>query len=182
MKKILLSATLLIAILSIVGYSLHKAYFTDLAARALASESMSEFIPKRILSRMDAFKKPIDNGTEAFLQEMHNSGISIDQIIAVIDNTSEEEAYNLLDAINHANPQTTNEIFDLIQMHLATGFDTEIFRGPFNKQLNMKQVQRVLFYANRNRKTHDVEFHTGKAIVKQLLLEKERELKKRKEQ
>lgn len=177
MKKILLSATLLIAILSIVGYSLNRDYLTDLAARAFVSESVHDLIPRRILGRMNAITKPIGHGTEAFLQEMHNAGITIDQIIAVVDNTSEQEAYELLDAINAAKPKTTDDVFNIMQEHLTTGFDSEVFRQAFNNHVTMKQVQKALFYANQNRKTHDVEFPTAKAIMKQLLLEKERAIK-----
>lgn len=177
-KRIALSVIVLLLVAGVSGYYLNKRWFANLATGLFVNEQTAALIPSRFHSRIHAIRKPLNKGTEAIVKEMHDSGITIDQLTAVIDKTSEKQAYDLLDEFNRTQPKTTNEVFSLLQDHLVTDFDSEILRKPFNEHLNMKQVKKAVFYLNQNRKTHDVEFATAKEIMKLILVEADRDFRK----
>jgi hypothetical protein len=66
--------------------------------------------------------------------------------------------------------------------HFSSDFDMEVFREPFNRYFEMKQIKKAISYANFNRKTNDVDIVTAKAILKQIILEKEKEVSESKNQ
>jgi hypothetical protein len=175
MRKILVSAIVLVLLLSLGGYYLCRVYFTDLIAGAFVSESLPGYVPKRIQSRIKAISIPLNKGTEAMLRKMHSADIPMEDILTILDNTSEEEAYSLLDELNSTRPKTPDEVFDIVKRYIHADFDVEVFRKPFKDHVDMKQVRKALYYANENRKTHDVDFLTAKAILKKILLQKEHE-------
>jgi hypothetical protein len=175
MRKFLLLVIVVMVVAGIGGYVFYRYYFTDFVARVIVTESVPAYIPKRMKSKIEAMSAPLNKGTEAMLSNMHHSQISIDQVLNVVEHTSEEQAYNLLDELNEAKPTHTDEVFDIAKKHVSADFDLEVFRQSFNDHVNMKQIRQAINYANLNRKTNDVEFTTAKAIVKKILLQKEKE-------
>lgn len=175
MKKIVIPVILVVALLCMGGYYLYHVYFPALVAHAFVTESMPGYVPKRIQTRIQAISVPINKGTEAMLQEMHASDISMEQIISVLDGIEEQKAYGMLDELNSKKAKTTNEVFNVARKHITADFDVEVFRKPFNDHVTMKQINVAIHYANQNRKTHDVDFVTAKAIIKKILLQKEKE-------
>jgi len=179
MKKIFLLAIVVISVL-VGGYYLYRTTLPDLVAKAVVSESLPDYIPKRIQIKIQAISVPLNKGTEAVIEEMHSSNIPMKEILSVVDKTTEEEAYRMLDEINSTRPETTNEVFDVGKKYISADFDVEIFRKHFNDHLSMKQVKTAINFANQNRKTHDLDFTTAKAIMKKILLEKEKEYNQKK--
>ena len=175
MKKMILPALLALAVVSFGGYYLYKTFITDMIAKTVTADSLPDYIPKRIQSRIEGIGAPINKGAEAMLRQMHTSGIPMEDILAVIDATTEEQIYALVDELNTVRPKTTDEVFTIAKKHLRTNFDPEVFRKPFNDHVTIEQIRKALFYASRNRKTYDLDFATGKAIAKKILLEKEEE-------
>jgi hypothetical protein len=175
MRKFFLLVVMLVALIAVGGFLLYKYYLTDFIANAIVSESVPAYIPKRMQSKIEAISKPLNKGTEAMLANMHHSQISIDQVVKVVETTSERQAYSLLDELNESKPTTTDEVFDITKKHVSADFDVEVFRQPFNDHVTMKQVRQAMNYANLNRKTNDVDITTAKAIVKKILLQKEKE-------
>lgn len=181
MKKVAIAGLVLVTALSVGGYYLYNALFTRAVAYALAADTVPAYVPKRFQARIQAISPPFNKGTEAVLNEMRNSGVSMTEILATIDGITEEDAYKLLDELNQVKPQTTNDVFSISKKHIHTAFDPEIFRQSFNNHVNMKDVEKALLLANKNRRTHDLDFETGKAVLKQILLEKEKEYRKKHE-
>ena len=179
MKKSVLAIVVIIPLVFVGGYYLYQTLLPELAARAFISQALPDYIPKRIQSRMHVISEPVSEGTEAMVHEMHASGIGIEKLIAVIDQTTEEQAYGLLDDLNNRKSKTPDQVFDVIVKHIAADFNVEVFRKPFNDHVTMKSVRKALYYANQNRKTHDLNFVTAKAIIKKILLEKEKEYKEK---
>jgi hypothetical protein len=176
MKKKFLVALVLLALLSFGGYHLfYKTLVTGMIADAVTADSLPDYIPKRIQSRIQGISKPINKGAEAMLKQMHTSDIPVEEMLSVIDATSDEQVYALVDELNSVRPRTTDEVFTIAKRHISAGFDAEVFRKPFNDHITMQQIRKALFYADQNRKTHDLDFATAKAIVKKILLEKEKE-------
>lgn len=175
MKKVILSAILIVSVLSIGGYFLYRFYITDFIAEAIVSESLPGYIPKRIQNKIEEIRAPLNKGTEGMLKNMRASHISMDQVLEVVDKTTEEQAYALLNELNKIKPKNTNEVFDVAKKHFTTDFDVEVFRKTFNDHIEMKQVRKAIFYANLNRRSKDVDITTAKVIVKKILLQKEKE-------
>ena len=176
MKKILLTVVVVVVALVVGGYLLYRSLMPKLVAEAVVSDSLPDYIPKRFQAKVEAIRAPLNQGTEAMLQTMHESDISLDQVLEAVDNISEEEAYAFLDDLNTSKPNDTNEVFNLAKKHFQTEFDPEVFREPFNRHLNMKQINNGIAYANLNRRTNEVDIATAKAIVKKIIIEKEKAL------
>jgi hypothetical protein len=175
MNKILLSVLFIACLLGLAGYSLYRYYFAELMANAIVNETLPPFAPKRTQNKIKEISVPLNNGTEAVLRRMHDSEISIDQVVKAIDNTTEEEAYDLLDDLNKAKPNNPNEVFDIAKRHLMVDFDIETFRKPFNDHVKMKDIRQAIQYANYNRKSKDIDFVTAKVIFKNIVIRKEEE-------
>jgi hypothetical protein len=175
MKKMILVALALLALLCVGGYYAYKTMITDMIADAVTAGSLPDYIPKRIQSRIQGISAPINKGTEAMLKQMHTSDIPVEEILAVIDATTEEQIYALVEDLDRVRPRTTDEVFTIAKKHISSDFDVEVFRKHFNDHITMQQIRKALFYANQNRKTHDLDFAMAKTIVKKILLEKEEE-------
>ncbi len=175
MKKIILSIVIILSIISIGGYFLYRFYITDFIAKTITAESVPAYIPRRMQNKIEEIRIPLNKGTEAMLQNMQASHISMNQVLEIVDNTSEAQAYTLLDELNSIQPKNTNEVFNIAKKHFTADFDLEVFRKPFNDHFDMKQLRKVIAYANLNRRSSEVDFNTAKAIIKKILLQKEKE-------
>jgi len=178
MKRIFVSMAIL-TLLAVGGYALYQAVMPGLIAEATTSESLSNYIPKRLKARMEAIKNPLNRGTEAMIEQMHASEIPLEKVLETVDNITEDQAYAFLDEVTSAQPGTTDEVFDIAKKHFNTGFDPEVFREPFNKHFEIRQIRNAVTYANQNRKFNDVELITAKAILKNILIEKDQEMGER---
>lgn len=168
---------MLTCLLAVTAFYFYTHYFADFVAEAVVADQLPSYIPKRMQAKIQALSKPINEGAEAMLVEMDSSDIPMEKVLSVIDRTNEKKAYSILDEINSMQPQTTDEVFDIAKRHVSTDFDIEIFRQPFNDHVDMKQVRKAIDFANQNRKTHDLEFNTAKAILRKILTQKEKEYK-----
>jgi hypothetical protein len=177
MRKRLLVTLLIVTLLSIGCYALYRILMPKLIARAVVSEAMPDYIPKRLQARMEAIRTPINGGTEAMVQKMHDSNIPLKEVLDAVDDITEDQAYEFLDEINQKKPSNTDQVFDLAKKHFVTRFDPEVFRKPFNEHFKMKQLNSALAYANMNRKYNDIDIVTAKAILKRIIIEKEREVR-----
>lgn len=175
MNKVLVTAIVLI-VLAFGGYSLYQILMPKMVAEAVVSESLPGYIPKRLKTRVESMRAPINNGAEAMMKKMHESNVSVDQVLEAVDDISEAQAYAFLDELNKREPKNTNEVFDVAKKHFSPTFDLEIFRQPFNQYFEMKQVKKAIAYANFNRKSNDVDISTAKAILKKIIIEKEKEV------
>lgn len=175
MKKVVY--TLLIASLFGLGvYVLYRAVMPKIIAEAVISDSLPGYIPKRLQTRVEAIKTPINKGAEAMLETMHRSDIPLEKVLETIDGITEKQAYSFLDEVNKTQPATTNDVFDLAKKHFPAEFDPEVFREPFNQHFTMKQIRNGLAYANMNRRSNDVDITTAKAILKKIIMEKDKEV------
>ncbi len=168
-----------LAVLAFGGYALYRAVVPDLIAGVTVSESLSNYIPKRLKARVEAIKNPINKGTEAMIEQMHASEIPLEKVLHTVDNITEDQAYAFLDEVTKTQPATTDEVFDIAKKHFPADFNPEVFREPFNAHFKIRQIRNAVEYANENRKFNDVELTTAKAILKNILIEKEKEIGER---
>lgn len=176
MKKSILIGFLVIGTIAGGIYYVYRTLVPELVAKAVLSEKVPEYIPKRILSKVEEIRTPINKGAGALIEKMHDSKIPVNDVIETVDKITEEQAYAFLDEINQSKPETTDEVFDLVTKHFPTTFNPEVLRQPFNEYFDVKQIRKLVVYANMNRTSKDVDFTTAKAIVKQIIIEKDREM------
>jgi uncharacterized protein (DUF433 family) len=175
MKKVIIYVLLFAGSLA-AAYLAYRSQVPDMVAKAVVSDSLPSYIPKRIQSRIQEISTPINEGTQAVILEMQTQGIPTEELMATIDQTSEEDVNRFLDELNSQEPNNIHQVFDIAKKHIQTDFNPEVLRTPFTDHVNMKQVRRMMKYAQDNRKTHDLNFETTKAILKKIILEKEKEL------
>lgn len=180
MKKLLIPV-LIVAVLGIAGYALYRSVMPELIAGAAVSDSLPSYIPKRLKARIESIRSPINKGTEAMIKQMHASEIPLKKVLQTVDNITEEQAYAFLDEVTRTQPETTDEVFDIAIKYFPAEFDPEVFRKPFNEHFKIKQIRDAVAYANQNRKSNDVELTAAKAILKNILIEKEKEVEERSE-
>jgi hypothetical protein len=175
MKKVLL-ILLTLSILCLGAYVLYRTIMPKIIAQAVVSDTLPDYIPKRLKTRVESMKTPINKGAEAMIQTMHHSNIPLEKVLETVDNITEDQAYAFLDEVNKTQPSTPNEVFDLAKKHFPAEFDPEVFREPFNQHFKIKQIRNALAYANMNRRSNDVDITTAKAILKKIIVEKEKEV------
>jgi hypothetical protein len=157
------------------GYIFYKYYFTDLVAEAIVSEDLPGFLPMRIRNKIKEAGAPLNEGASTFIKDMHTHDITIDQVLEALDNTTEDQAYALLDELDHTKLQSTDQVFDIAKKHFPVDFDPEAFRSLFNSRTDLKHIRKAMKYAKVNRQSKDIDLETGKAIIRKILLEKEKE-------
>lgn len=154
------------------AYVFYRYYFPNMMARAIVSKETPQYIPRRLMNKVDELRAPVNKGADEIVLEMKKNNIALEDVVQVIDNTSEANAREFLADLNASKPKTPNEVFDIAKKHIHADFDVEILRKPFVENVNMKAIRRAMSYANTNQRTKDLDIETGRAIAKQILIEK----------
>ena len=176
MKRFLLISLLVLMCVAAGGYYLYRSMMPEIIAEAMVSDNLPEYIPKRLQTRVEAMRKPINKGTEAMIERMHDSEIPMQKVLAAVDRITEEQAYAFLDEVNASNPSSTDDIFNLAKKHFPTDFNPEVFREPIKEHFEFSQIRGAIDYVNLNRISNDIDIATAKAIVKKIITEKEKEV------
>jgi hypothetical protein len=174
MKKVFVTLLILIGVLGLGAFVFYKVYFPGFMAEVVTGKEIPPYIPRRMQNKIEAIRAPLNNGTSKFVKEIYKADIPMGKVIDVIDEIKEGEANALLQELNQTKPQTTNEVFNIIKKHLPENLDIEVFRKPFNEHFTMNTIRQAIAYANTNRKAKTLDFETTKAIVKQIVEEKEK--------
>jgi hypothetical protein len=161
-------------ILGTSAFVFYKLYFPGLVAEVVTGNKIPPYIPKRMQNKIEAIRVPLNNGTSEFVKKIHKADIPMEKVIDVIDVIKEEDANALLHELNQTKPQTTNEVFNIMKKHLPENLDVEVFRKPFNEHFTMNTIRQAIAYGNTNKRAKTLDFETTKAIVKQIVEEKEK--------
>ena len=164
---------IVLGVLAWVGaYVFYRYYFPDMMARAIVSKETPQYIPRRLMNKVDELRAPVNKGADEIVREMKKNNIALEDVVRVIEHTSEEDAREFLADLNTSRPKTPNEVFDIAKKHIHADFDVEILRKPFVENVNMKAIRKAMSYANTNQRTKDIDIETGRAIARQILIEK----------
>ncbi len=177
MKRILIIILIIILLIAGGGYYYYKIVMPGMIADAVVSGSVPEYVPERIQEKIEKIRQPVNQGTEAMIKRMHERHLSLDDILAAVDNLTAEQIYRFLDDVNDKKPKSSDKVFDLILLHFPTKFDAEVFREPFNQYSEYDKIKGAITYANLNRNALKIDISTIKAIIKKILIEKEKEVR-----
>jgi hypothetical protein len=175
MKRFFLVIIVLCFLVWVGAYIFYRVYFPDIVARAIVANETPSYIPRRLMNKVDELRTPVNNGANEIIIEMKRNNIPLEDVVEVIERTSEDEAFEFLSELNESKPTTPNEVFDIAKKHITADFDVEIFRKPFVENVNMKSIRKAMSFANTNIRTKDLDIVTGRAIAKQILIEKYRQ-------
>lgn len=176
MKKIVV-LTGAVLFLIIGSYLAYQYYFPVMVAKSLTDES-TRLVPDNIKTRLKKIKKPVNEGADAVVKTMYSSGVTMDQILKAIDDAQEEQAFAMLEELNHTEIKSTDQVFTMAKKHFPVNFDVEVFRKPFNEKVSIRHIKKGIKYANIYREREEFDAATAKSIAKRILLQKEAEFKK----
>jgi hypothetical protein len=174
MKTFLIILLSLLVIIGLGGFIFYKFYLPDLVAEAIIHDETPPYVPEHVKAKIEKLKVPINQASEDLIQEIHKSNITLEEVIKAIDETQETQVYSAVDELNDVKAKNTNEVFDIAKKHLHADFDLEVLREPFNKNVNMKMINKAMNYLNSTR-NEGLDPETMKAIAKKVLIEKEKE-------
>ena len=172
-KKIIL-IVLGIACLGLAGYFVIQAFLPEMVAEAIVyDKELPSYVPRKIKNKIEKIKKPLNENAEAVISTMHKSGVTLEQVLKAIDNTSNDQAYAMLDELNETQIKNTDQVFEMAKRHFKVDFDVEAFRKPFHDKVSMNLIKKGLRYANRHRRDGDIDPESARSILKRILIQKE---------
>jgi hypothetical protein len=179
MKKLMIVLILFIAIAAIGALIWYKYYFPKIVAKAVIADELPRYIPKHIQVKINEFREPVNMSAGKVIEKMHQEDIPFEKLIQTIDNATEEQTNALIAELASTNIRSTDQVFDIAKKYFRTDYDVEVFREPFNKNVDLRIIKKGILYANSNRQSNDVDFQTLKEIARTILVQKEKEYRLR---
>ena len=173
-KRVLLFLGLITVLVSTL-YLAFKIYVPNAIANAITSAELPVYLPEQIKLKVKKIKGPVNEGASTIIKTLHTSNVTLTQVLQAIDNTTEEQAYALLDSLNEKQPENIDQFFDMVKYHFPVEFDVEVFRKPYHEKINMRLIKKGIAYANHYKKSEEIDFETARSIMKQILIQKEQE-------
>jgi hypothetical protein len=177
-KKILIAG--LVVVLIIASWMGFKIYMRRMIANAIVSPNeLPAYIPEKVREKVKKVKVPVNQGAEAIINSLHQSKkVTLDQILKAIDNVTEDQAYTMLESLNNTKIKNTDQVFDMAKEQFPVDFDVEIFRKAYHEQVSMRLIKKAMAYGNKYKQTQEMDFESARSIVKQILIQKEKDLNK----
>jgi predicted negative regulator of RcsB-dependent stress response len=169
---------LIIGILAAGAYYAYQYFLPTVVAHSITSETDHSWIPFDAHEKITKIKKPVNEMADEVIRQVHESRISMDDIIKAIDEAREEQAYAMLDDMNATQIDSVDQVFSMAKKHFPVDFDVEIFRESFNKKITMAHIRKGLRVANQYKDQEELDTETAKSILKKVLLQKEEEFNK----
>lgn len=178
MKRFALAFLCLLLVLSLGGFVVYKFYLPTIIAKTVVANDLPAIVPSTIKTKIEKARKPINEGAGTVISTIHQSGVSIEQIIKAIDEAKEEQAYAMLDELNSTKITNVDQVFDMGKKYFPVEFDVEIFREAYRKKATLPLIEKAIRYANRYRDEKLMDAQTAKETAKRILKEKESEFNK----
>jgi hypothetical protein len=157
---------------------IYKFYLPSLVAKTLSADQLPGYFPKKLKTKIEKVKKPINETARDVINTMHTSGISLDQVLKAIDDAKEEQAYAMLDELNKTKITDVDQVFDMGKRYFPVDFDVEVFRDFYHKKATIPLIEKGILYANKYRNEKLMDAETAKETVKQILIAKEDQFNK----
>jgi hypothetical protein len=178
MVKKLVTVFIALVSVSLISYGIYKLYAPTIIANELLKETEPTFLPKKIAEKIKKVKTETNQLSTDIIKDIHKSNISLDQLLNGLDEVTEDEANSFLDEINNLEElESPDQIFDLAKNHFPVDFDVEPLREPFRNKADIHKIETLIQKANEYRDNNLINFESAKAIIKRILIEKEKELK-----
>jgi len=168
----------LLAAAAVGAFVFYKVYLPALIADAVVKDEGSAYLPKFVEVRIRKYKAPVNEAAGDVVEQIHQSDITMDQILKAIDDTDESQVDAAIAELSTREINSTNEVFDIAKKHFPVGFDVELLRKPFNENVDLDMVRAAVEKARQKKEDEMVDPEMAKAVLKQILIQKEEEYQK----
>jgi hypothetical protein len=175
MKKFVAWLFAFLVLIAVAAVFFYKFYLPEMVAVALVEEQDRPYIPKFVQARIKKYKEPVNKGAEDVIREIHRSRISLQQILETIDRTEPEQVQAMLDELSTTRIISEDQVFDIGKKYIDADFDVEVLRTPFKENVDTSMIRKGLRQAEYHRNEVPMDPQMAKAIVKQVLIQKEKE-------
>jgi hypothetical protein len=175
MKKLAVGLVVFLMLMMCGAFIFYRYYLPDMVADALTGEEMPTYVPNYVKVKIGKFKEPLNKGTEDVIREIHQSDISLEQVIKAIDQTERSQIDGALEELKRTNAITVDGAFDIFKKYFPADFDVEALRQPFHKNVTISIIKKAKRYADSFDPDEPMDAEIAKAVVKKMLYDKEKE-------
>lgn len=180
MKKRILWLTGFAIVVAMCAYWFYNWYVPKLVTEAILNpeKELPSFVPDRVKRTIRSIETQANKRSATVLAAMHDSGVTLEEALAAIDEIQEDHVYAALEELNNTDIVDIDQAFDIAKKHIRVDqFDVEKLRGPYRKFATLARIQRGLKAANKARDTYFDDPEMVRMIAKKLLVEKEKEFR-----
>lgn len=175
----IVSISILLVIFLLILYA-YKMLLPTIIAETITGETSSSILPKKVVAKIDEYKKPINATTEDMLFEMDSLHIPFDLVLKYVDNVKKETIIKTYNEIEAQKTMDRNAIFDIVKRNVTvTELDPEILRSTFLKYATEPRISRVINYIKMHRLLDEIDVSLSRDVIKKVLSQKKDEINKR---
>lgn len=177
-KRAYIIGLVVITSLMLCSYITYEVYFPKYIVSLLIDDKNPTYLPKIITNKIDKIKEPINKNSEALILAFEKSGIKTEELLYEVDRINEVQFDNFISELNNLkNKSDASKIFDLGKQYFPVSFDVEALRDEFLKHATPQTISKAMYLVELYQKEQVISFESGKQIIKQLILQKQAELK-----
>lgn len=178
MKKLLIVVSVLLG-LSLLGYYLVHTYWLPkyVARMIVMDEGVPDYLPQKVQKGIVKAKEKVNPLAGAILSESYKGGLTLEELLDFIENTDEKLVFTLADSVSGLHSFETNQIFDLANDILKPQFNAKVLRNAFNQHVSEEMIKVVIMHYKANREELQSSPEIGRQIIKQILIEKDKQIK-----
>jgi hypothetical protein len=175
----IVTLSILLAIFLLCLYA-YKILLPGVIAETITGETSTSILPKKVITKIDQYKKPINATTEEILFEMDSLHIPFDLVLKYVDNVKKETIIKTYNEIESQQTIDRNAIFDIVKKNVTvTEMDPEILRGTFLKYATNGRISRVMNYIKMHHLLDEIDVSLSREVIKKVLIQKKEEINKR---
>ncbi|MTI22488.1 hypothetical protein E1176_15760 [Fulvivirga sp. RKSG066] len=180
MKKILIITSLvLVAVLAAAFYA-YKKVIPEMTAKAIVKGEYSVFIPKKVESKISIVRDTVNRKIDEVVMIADSEGITIEQLIAGLEEVDKNEVMAAYRDVKKNNLSAPEEIFDSAYKNIKIeAFDPLLLKPAFVKHIQRDHVDKVMHFVEKNNIMENLEMNMYRNIAKQVLYEKQDELRQK---
>ena len=167
--------------LFLTGYIGYRVYLPKYVASMILEDKSPSYLPEKITKKIDKIKTPINQSTEALILSTEKSGIKTEELLQAIEEINKDQVNKFIEeVINKEHELDANKIFDLGKQHFPVSFDVEHLRDEFTKQATPQLIRKATHLLKAYQTEQLISFESAKLILKQMIIQKQVELRNRK--
>ncbi|MFA0963168.1 hypothetical protein AB9P05_15300 [Roseivirga sp. BDSF3-8] len=174
---------LILAILGALGYAAYRILLPEVITNAINSEEIPSYIPESTREELQEVRKTIDDQVKKLPEKMEEMDLSYEDLMLVVEEMNEKDILATYESLRKSPPSTTDEAYDVIVNNLQLeSVDMERFRTYFNESVTVDKINDVVIKAEKSKLFSQMSLPVLKSTIKQLLMQREDEIKSRLEE
>ncbi|MEM7550912.1 MAG: hypothetical protein AAF363_14610 [Bacteroidota bacterium] len=180
MKRILIIGIVLLLLVVGVSWYYYEKQLPKVVAKAIIKNKYPVYIPEKIQGKIVKVSDTLNAKVENFLVTTDTIGISINEILKIIDEVKEEDVRKTISIIQNQDIKSVEEVFDIAVENIPIkSFNVELLREPFINNIKINHINRALGYLRTHNILELIDPEIARETIKQVIIQKEDELKSR---